>query len=397
MKTVVRSALILLVSATCGCEQQLVEFYDQAGVNDLSATTSDLAGRDLAAADLTGAGDLANSDAGGDGFSTSPRVIDVNPDNLATGVTTLRRPTATFDRPMDSATIGNLSFQLKELGAVQLVAGTVSYDAATRTATFRPASALLVGTTYEARITTLARDIAGTPLAAPYVWTFTTETMACGMAPVVLGSAGQFGVLAGSTIVNSGPTIVNGSIGVSPGTAIVGFGAGPGVAGPGTVNGTQRKPPDPAAAQAIADLTTAYNDAAGRSLCFVTIPNGELGGRVLAPGLYRSGISSFAITGSDLTLDAQGDGDAVFIFQTSSSTLDVGNGRKVVLAGGAKASNVFWSVGTAATLGTTSHLKGTILADQAISLNNGASIEGRALARIAAVTLLSNVITVPAP
>jgi succinate dehydrogenase/fumarate reductase flavoprotein subunit len=128
----------------------------------------------------------------------------------------------------------------------------------------------------------------------------------------------------------------------------------------------------------------------------VTIASGELGGLTLTPGLYRSGISSFAITAMDLTLDAQGDADAVFIFQTSSSTLTIANGRAVVLAGGAKASNVFWSVGTQAIIGTTALVKGTILSGTSISMNTGAQLEGRALAS-AAVTLLSNTITVPAP
>jgi len=393
MKLMMRGALALLVSSLCGCEQALVEFYDQSVGYDLSASGSDLAG-----ADLRAAGDLANADAGVDGSSSSaPRVIDVNPDDLSSGVPTFRKPTATFDRAMNAATINSSSFQLKEQGAVQLVNGTVSYDPATHTATFKPTSELLVGTTYVATITTAVRDTSGTTLAAPYTFSFATASQACGMAPVALGSAGNFGVFAGTTITNAGPTIVNGDIGVSPGAAIVGFGAGPGIAGPGIVNGTQRTPPDPAAAQAMTDLTTALNDAAGRSLCFVNIADGELGGKVLTPGLYRSGISSFAISGSDLTLDAQGDADAVFIFQTSSSSLTVANGRAVILAGGAKASNVVWSVGTAATIGTTASMKGTILADQAISFDTNAKLEGRALARVAAVTLLSNVISVPAP
>ncbi|MCU1281362.1 MAG: hypothetical protein JWM53_4908, partial [bacterium] len=305
-------------------------------------------------------------------------------------------PTARFNKAMDPSTINLASFTLKEQGTAQLLAGSVSYDGASFTATFKPGSALLVSTTYVATITTAARDTFGNALAANFTWTFTTAAQACGMAPVILGAAGNFGVLAGAMITNSGPTIINGDVGVSPGTAITGFGAGPGLAGPGTVNGTQHSA-DSASGQGIGDLTTAYIDAAGRSLCFVTIASGELGGLTITPGLYRSGISSFDITSSDLTLDAQGDSDAVFIFQTSSSTLNVHNGRAVVLIGGAKASNVFWSVGTSATLGTTAVVKGTILADQSITLNTGATIDGRALARIGQVTMLSNVITVPAP
>ncbi|MDB4964966.1 MAG: hypothetical protein JWN44_655 [Myxococcales bacterium] len=390
MNRVKSGILFLLLSSLTGCGQQLVEFIDLGGGNDdMSAGGNDLAGRDL--------GNTNTDGGGGDGSqSQPPMVMSVTPSNLATGVPTFRKPTATFNKAMDPASIDTSSFTLKEQGAVQLLAGSVIYVAATNTATFKPASALLVDTTYVATITTVARDTFGTPLGTNYTWSFTTGTQACGMTPVFLGAAGNFGVLAGAMITNSGPTIINGDIGVSPGTAIVGFGAGPGVAGPGTVNGSQHSA-DTAAAQGIGDLTTAYNDAAGRSLCFVTIASGELGGLTITPGLYRSGISSFDITASDLTLDAQGDPDAVFIFQTSTSTLNVHNGRAVVLAGGAKASNVFWSVGTSATIGTTAIVKGTILADQSITIGTGATIDGRALARIAQVTMLSNSITVPAP
>jgi hypothetical protein len=113
------------------------------------------------------------------------------------------------------------------------------------------------------------------------------------------------------------------------------------------------------------------------------VASGELGGLTLAPGLYRSGISSFAITSVDLTLDAGGDANAVWIFQMPSSTLTVGNARKVIPAGGAKASNIFWAVGSSATIGTTAAFKGNILAQIAITLSTGATLEGRALTQTA--------------
>ena len=209
---------------------------------------------------------------------------------------------------------------------------------------------------------------------------------ACGQAPVSLGSAASFAVLAGSTVTSTGATNVTGDIGVSPGTSVTGF-------PPGTVVGTIHAG-DAVAAQAESDLTTAYNDAAARTLCPITVA-GNLGGLTLTPGLYKS-TSSLAISSGDLTLDAQGDASAAFIFQMAS-TFTTTAGRQVILAGGAQVSNIFWQVGTSATLGTTSSMSGTIMADQSVSLNTGATLAGRALARIGAVTLDTNTVTTLAP
>jgi hypothetical protein len=206
----------------------------------------------------------------------------------------------------------------------------------------------------------------------------------CAQAPVDLGAADDFVVLAGSTVTSTGPTSVTGDLGVSPGTAVTGF-------GPGTIVGSQHVN-DPTAAQGEADLTTAYNDAAGRTLCAVTV-SGNLGGQTLTPGLYRS-TSSLEISSGDLTLDAQGNPDAVFIFQMAS-TLTTTSGRQIILSGSAKSTNVFWQVGTSATLGSTSVLQGTVMADQAITMDTGATLNGRVLARVAAVALDTNTIVKP--
>jgi hypothetical protein len=160
---------------------------------------------------------------------------------------------------------------------------------------------------------------------------------------------------------------------------------------PGTLTGTQQVG-NATSAQGMADLTTAYNDAAGRTQAPVSV-SGNIGGQTLGPGLYKS-TSSLSISSGDLTLDAKGDGNAVFIFQMAS-TLTTTSGRKVILSGGAKSSNVYWQVGSSATLGTTSEFKGTIMADQSITLNTGASLNGRALARIGAVTLAGNAVVMP--
>ena len=203
------------------------------------------------------------------------------------------------------------------------------------------------------------------------------------LAPVDLGAAKTFAVLAASTVTNTGLSNINGDLGIWPGTAYV-----PGTPS-ATVNGTIHAG-DVAANQAQASLTIAYNDAAGRSTAPITVA-GDLGGQTLAPGLYKSA-STLAITG-DLTLDANGDPNAVYIFQMGSA-LNVATGGRVVMIGGAQAANVFWQVGSSATLGTYSAFKGTIMAYASITLGTGATLDGRALAQNAAVTLDTNAVAV---
>jgi hypothetical protein len=201
-----------------------------------------------------------------------------------------------------------------------------------------------------------------------------------GPASVFLGSAGTYAVLGASTVTSTGPTVINGDLGVWPGTAYV---AGTPAA---TVNGTVDAG-DVIAQHAQASLLIAYNDAAGRSTDPVGVA-GDLGGQTLAPGLYKS-TSSLSISGT-LTLH----GDGVYIFQVASA-LTVSSGASVVLSGGATAANVFWQVGSSATLGTTADFKGTIMALASVTMATGAKLNGRALALHAAVTLDSNDVTIP--
>ena len=196
-------------------------------------------------------------------------------------------------------------------------------------------------------------------------------------APVNLGSTSTFAALAGTTVTVTGGGAITGNIGIFPSLAFV---AGtPAV----TVNGTVYAG-GPVAAQAQADLTIAYNDAASRSVAPITVA-GNIGGQTLAPGLYKS-TSSLAISSGDLTLDAKGNPNAVWIFQIAS-TLTTTSGRQVILAGGASAVNIFWQVGSSATLGTASVFQGNILAAASISMLTGSTISGRALAMSGAVTI----------
>ncbi|MCW2541238.1 MAG: hypothetical protein JWN95_2963 [Frankiales bacterium] len=200
-------------------------------------------------------------------------------------------------------------------------------------------------------------------------------------ARIPLGTAAQFAVLAGSTITNTGPTTITGDVGLSPGTAITGF-------PPGQVTGTVHAA-DAVALQAKNDLTAAYNDAASRATT-ATVPV-ELGGTTKTAGVYDSPAGTFGITGT-LTLDGQGDTSSVFIFK-AASTLITASASKVVLINGARAANVYWKVGSSATLGTYSTMRGNILALASITVTTGVTVKGRVLTQTAAVTLDTDTIT----
>jgi hypothetical protein len=311
-----------------------------------------------------------------------PTVVAHTPAADATEVSIAIRPTVTFDVPMDPATITALTFTLHQ--GLTPIDATVTFDAPTRTATLTPWGPLDLDLPYQARVTVGARDTGDTPLAQEFLWTFTTAL--CSQGRVELGDASSFAVLAASTATNTGPTVVTGDLGVSPGNAVTGF-------PPGQITGTYHLA-DATADAASAALVDAYTDAAARAVCPVPV-SGDLGGQTLTPGLYRSG-SSLALTSGDLTLDGLGEADAVFVFQVGS-TLSVGSGLRLNLTNGASSANVYWQVGSSATLGTGCDFAGTILAFQSITLETGAALTGRALALNAAVTMDSNTVGEPAP
>jgi hypothetical protein len=205
--------------------------------------------------------------------------------------------------------------------------------------------------------------------------------LAAGPAPVDLRSCNSFAILAATAVSTTGGGMINGDVGLFP--------AGSQGIPPAQVVGTIYNG-GPTAQLAQADLTLAYNDAAGRSVNKITLTDGQnIGGLTLAPGLYWSA-TSLQITG-DLTLDAGGDSSSVWIFQMGSTLTTAAGGAgdphsRVILAGGARATNVFWKVGSSATLGTYSIFKGTIMAQASITMDTDSLMEGRALARAGAVT-----------
>ena len=315
-----------------------------------------------------------------------PTVISVAPPNLASGVCPSTVVTATFSEAMKPSTINTTTFTLTGPGSTS-VTGVVTYVVASDVATFTPNSPLALNTLYTATITTGAQSLAGAPLASDFIWTFTTSTTPC--IPIVpLGTACSFGILGATPVVSSlGPTVVTGDVGIWPAISITGF-------PPGTITGVFH-PGDAVAMTAQGDLTTAYNYAAAQP--GGAILSADIGGQTLPPGVYKttSAQPSLGITGN-LTLDGGGDSTAVWIFQIVSTLTTAATNSQVILSNGANDHNVFWQVGSSATLGTTTTFAGTIMAQASVSLDTGATLNGRALARTGAVTMLSNPVNVPA-
>jgi hypothetical protein len=314
-----------------------------------------------------------------------PAVVSSAPVNGTAGICPNTVVVATFSEAMNPSTISASSFTLTGPGAAPVV-GQVTYDAADYAATFTPSANLALNTLYAATIATGAQDLLGNPVATDFTWSFTTSTVACQTSSVPLGSAANFVVLAGSTVTNTGPTIITGGdLGLSPGSAVTGFPPGT-LVSPAVMHVT-----DPTAAQGQLDLTTAYIYTAGIAGGMV-LP-GDMSGLTFASGLYTTA-STVMLSAGNVTLDAQGDANAVFIFQVGSTLTTIGS-TQVILAGGAQAKNVFWQVASSATLGTNSIFQGTLISLQSVTLDTGATLIGRALARNGAVTLDSNTVTAP--
>jgi methionine-rich copper-binding protein CopC len=349
-----------------------------------------------------------------------PTVVSTDPANTATGVALNKRITATFSEPMNPATINSTTYQLAQ--GTTAVAGTVTLLGST--ATFTPAATLLPGTVYTATITTGAQNAAGNALAANYAWSFTTTG---GIVPPTsfLGSAAMFGVFGGNAgVTNQGlyTVINNGSIGTTAAsTLITGLHDGAGdsyTETPLNVGFVQHRiytaPPMPGtgpsfamAQQGALDANAAYLAISPAARPGGTDPGaGELGGLTLAPGVYKSASGTFKITNGNLTLDAMGDPNAEWIFQTAAG-LTVGiagptGARSVSLINGAQARNVYWYVGSAATINAAGGgtMSGTIIASAGVTFSTAGNatqtvLNGRALSLNASVTLVNTTINVP--
>jgi hypothetical protein len=366
--------------------------------------------------------------------ASAPTVTSTVPLDVATSVNINQAINATFSASMDPATISTLTFTLAGPGATS-VTGTVTCNSGCTIATFTPTANLTASAQFTATITTGAKDLAGNALAANKVWTFTTGTTT-GPGPVSLGAAGTFaGAMGGAAgMTNQGiNTVVNGDIGTTgASTTVTGFHDTTIPYNPpsgciytettlnvGVVNGTiytATPPPTVScpnegtaatfaiATQALADAQKAYNTLAG--MPGGPDPGAQLGGLTLAPAVYKTAGGAFMITGSDLTLDAKGDANAVWVFQMASTLLvgDPATPRSVILINGAQAKNVYWQVGSSATINAAGGgtMVGTIIASSGIAFSTAGNVtltnlNGRAMGLNASVTMVNTVINVPLP
>lgn len=313
---------------------------------------------------------------------TPPTVISTEPANGATGVPINKIIIATFSEAMDASTItasGAGTFSIAQ-GPIPLT-GSVTYMGTT--ATLIPTNAFAFNTVYTATISTNAKDLAGNAIVSNYVWSFTTASAPPpppppGQAVVVLGTAARFAILSNSAITNIPISAITGDVGLSPGarSSITGLTI-PEVTG--TIFAADDAVPTPAMLIAAKnDAQAAYLDAVAASRGTPTPISGNINGLTLAPGLYQSGTTIEISPGGFLYLDAEGDVNAVFVIRSATS-ITTSSTSEVVLTNGAQAKNVFWSAGSAVTLGTNSKMKGTLIASTSISLLTGARLDGRAL------------------
>ncbi len=385
----------------------------------ISAAATDLAGNGLAGnpAALPAASDYVwTFTTATTTDTTAPTVAAISPLDGSAGNCLTKVVTATFSEAMNPTTITASSFVVTAAGVA--VAGTVSYDSAAMLATFVPSvpSGFAPNTAFVVTVTTAVTDLAGNALAASKVWGFNTGAQTC-TGGVALGSAATFGAFGGAAgVTNQGiNTVVNGDLGSTAAcTLITGFHDALHVytqtpLNIGAVNGAiDCAPPAPGtpatmtiATQARADAQTAYNNLA--AMPPGSDPGaGQLGGFTLLPGTYTSALGTFAITTGDLTLDAQGDANATWVFQ-SAAALTVGlpaTPRHVLLINGASARNVYWQVGSAARIETGSLMVGTIIAPAGVTVSTaGQTIQttlvGRAIGLTASVTLVNTTIVAP--
>jgi hypothetical protein len=343
--------------------------------------------------------------------TTAPTVTLVNPAEDSSGVCINKTVNATFSESMAPSSLTSNTLTLAPSSSLNTpVAAVITYDAQTRIASINPSTNLTASTVYTATVlggSQGAKDLAGNALQNDKVWQFTTGVGEC-QSPVALGSAANFAILASAAITNIPTSLITGDVGLTPDTGanISGFSdplTCPEVVG--RIYAVDSSGPTCALVDAVllgnakTDALAAFTNATGAARGTPTAISTNLEGLTFFPGLYESLTTIDLSAGGILTLDAQGDSNAVFVIR-SATAINALSTSQVVLSGGAKASNVFWSAGSAITLGVNSVMKGSLLASTAITLQTGAQLEGRALnqgAAAAAITCDACTITVPSP
>lgn len=326
--------------------------------------------------------------------SIRPTIVSTNPVDNALGVARNKVISATFSENMSAASFNSSSFVLAQGSSA--VAGSIEYS--DKVARFIPNTILDASLSYTATITTDVKDLAGNSIGITKAWTFTTGSEA-GLSVVNLSASGNYAILAKTAINNSPTSDITGDIGLSPAATsfITGFGLtnSTGYATTPQITGKvyaadMAPPTNTNLTTAVENMITAYNDAAGRpNPDFSELGTGNIGGMTLAPGLYKW--TNTVTMPSDVTIS--GDADDVWIFQIAGD-LTMSSAVNITLTGGAQAKNIFWQIAGEAVLGTTSHFEGNILSMTGITLQTGASLNGRALAQTA-VILDANAVTKP--
>ncbi|HEV3413165.1 MAG TPA: ice-binding family protein [Puia sp.] len=328
------------------------------------------------------------------GTGANPTMVSTDPVNNLTGVSRDKAIAFTFSLAMDPSTINSSTFTLKEGSTA--VSGTVTYSG--MTATFTPTNLLAPGTAYTATVTTGAKSSTGKALAANVVWNFTTGGSISTLALVDLGAAGNYVIIAKTAINNATTSAITGDLGLSPAatsyitglnlTNATGYATSAQVTG--KIYAADMAAPTPInMTTAVSNMITAYNNAAGRvSPDFSELGTGNIGGKTLTAGLYKW--TNNVTVPSDVTIS--GGASDVWIFQIAGN-LNTSSAVNIILSGGAQAKNIFWQVAGQATLGTTSHFEGNILSMTGITLQTGASLNGRALAQTAVILDASTVTT----
>jgi len=351
--------------------------------------------------------------------TTAPTVMANSPASAATAVCLGKNVNVTFSEPMDATTLTAANFYVSDAADARLP-GVLSYDTQSNTATFAVTSppGFTANTTYTSHVTTGLKDLAGVALASASSTSFTTGSQACGAIDTValgtIATYGAFGGGAGTT--NSGiHTVVNGDLGTTAVcTLFTGFHDASNVYTETPLNIGEVTgdifcgPPAPGTTQklaiataAAADALTAFNALAAKSPTAL-LDTGELGGRTLLPGTYRPAAATLLLSTGNLTLDAAGDANAMWVFQIPES-LTVGlpaTPRSVSLINGAQAKNVYWQVGSAARIEDGSTMVGTIIASAGVTISTAGqtlqtTLTGRAIGLNASVTMVNTTIVAP--